>query len=118
MAVMLGLAFGQERETSQFYHSNVYFQPQQVVLDMLGEPSHKDSSEVIMPSGFTKTVTYAYDMANGHESVWLVFSEFSVWFPDYDFVKEFENKLVVVSIIYHPVLPPVTPQSLDRYFNE
>jgi hypothetical protein len=85
LILSIGLIFSQtppekkKPKTTAFYHSNVYFASEQVVLDMLGPPSSIDSSFIeLKDGGKSPTVIYVYPMANMHEMVWLIFGDFGI----------------------------------------
>ena len=115
LALIASLALGQE--TALLAHNQLYFNSQEVILDMLGEPVHVDTAYMSMEFGETQTVVYTYAMANGHEMIWLVFGKFGEWYPDYFFIEELNKEIVVLNISYFPIIPRLDDEDIKEYFN-
>ena len=116
LLLVCGLAFGQAPETALLAHSQMYFNTEQAILDMLGEPVAVDTTAMMTNFGPTEAIVYSYAMANGHEMIWLVFGRFGDWYPDYYFVEELNKEKVVVTITYFPLLPEMDAKKIEDYF--
>ncbi|MBC8548935.1 MAG: hypothetical protein H8D23_04730 [Candidatus Brocadiales bacterium] len=114
LALIASLAFAQD--TAVLLHSQMYFNTQQDIRDILGEPVAIDTAYMVMSFGETRTIVYTYAMANQHEMIWLVFGRFGDWYPDYFFVEELNKEPVVVNITYFPLVPKLEDEMIEDYF--